>query len=218
MKGDFAGAKGYRYALIGAYVMPKLSGYKDAPVQEPDPEEEAVAEEDEWMDEVEHREEPLDPKDEEELKRSKERYDELMKGIGDTMEYQVLHYAVPLRTRLMKEVDVAVKALYLQLRAEGLPVTRIHSDRARASTNSTRSCPDSTLSKMCALRTFRCLVRQDPGPPSNILVAAALSTLGRRSTRLPQNSSSKHARPSVNTAVWVASNSSASMVDKVTIP
>ena len=131
VKGDFAGAKGYRYALIGAYVMPKLSGYKDAPVQEPDPEEEAVAEEEEWMDEVEHREEPLDPKDEEELKRSKERYDELMKGIGDTMEYQVLHYAVPLRTRLMKEVDVAVKALYLQLRAEGLPVTRIHSDRAR---------------------------------------------------------------------------------------
>ena len=130
MKGEYAGARGFKCALIGAYVMPKISGYKDAPTHEPNPEEEVV-EEEEWMEELPQREEPLDPKDEEELKKSQERYDELMKGIGDTMEYQVLHYAIPLRTRLMKDVDVAVKTLYLQLRAEGLPVTRIHSDRAR---------------------------------------------------------------------------------------
>ena len=130
VKGEYAGARGFKYALIGAYVMPKISGYKDAPTHEPNPEEEVV-EEEEWMEELPQREEPLDPKDEEELKKSQERYDELMKGIGDTMEYQVLHYAIPLRTRLMKDVDVAVKTLYLQLRAEGLPVTRIHSDRAR---------------------------------------------------------------------------------------
>ncbi|CAE7406162.1 GIP [Symbiodinium sp. CCMP2592] len=131
VKGEYAGARGYKYALIGAYVMPKLSGYKDAPVEEPDPEEEAALEEDDWMEEIPQGEEPLDPKDEAELKKSKERYEELLKGIGDSMEYQVLHYAIPLKTRLMRDVDMAVKTLYLQLRAEGLPVTRVHSDRAR---------------------------------------------------------------------------------------
>ena len=114
VKGEYAGARGFKYALIGAYVMPKISGYKDAPTHEPDPEEEVVQEE-EWMEELPQREEPLDPKDGEELKKSQERYDELMKGIGDTLEYQVLHYAIPLRTRLMRDVDVAVKTLYLQL-------------------------------------------------------------------------------------------------------
>ena len=114
VKGDYAGAKGYKYALIAAYVMPKITGYKDAPVQEPDPEEEAEIEEDKWMEEIPHQDEPLDPKDEAELKKSQERYEELIKGIGDSMEDQVLHYAILLRTRLMKDVDVAVKTLYLQ--------------------------------------------------------------------------------------------------------
>ena len=130
-KGEYAGAKGYKYALIGAYVMPKIAGYKDVPLPEGDPEEEAMLEEDDLLDEVDGQDEPMDPQDKEELKKSQERYDELLKGIGDTMQYQVLHYAVPLKTRLMGEVSDAVKSLYLQLRAEGLPVTRVHSDRAR---------------------------------------------------------------------------------------
>ena len=130
--GEFAGRKGYKYALIATYVMPKISGYKDVPISEaeegevgPDhPQEEDLLEECGPPD-------PLDPQDQEDLDRSNQRFQDLYKDIGDEMDYQTLHYAVPLRSRLMPEVEDAIKQVYLQLRAEGLPVTRAHSDRAR---------------------------------------------------------------------------------------
>ncbi|CAE7565425.1 GIP [Symbiodinium sp. CCMP2592] len=131
VRGEYAGSKDYKYALIGAYVMPKLSGAKDEKIPEYTPEEEEAFEEDDLMDEVGHPEEPLDPADEKDLKESKEKYSKLLSGVGELPEYQVLNYAIPLKTRLASEVDTAVKSLYLQLRAEGLPVTRVHSDRAR---------------------------------------------------------------------------------------
>ena len=38
VKADYGGAKGFRYALVGAYVMPKLKGGKDTPIPEYTPE------------------------------------------------------------------------------------------------------------------------------------------------------------------------------------
>ena len=131
VKGDYAGAKGYKYALIGAYVMSKLQGGKEAPIPEYTPEEEEAFEDDDLLDEVGPGDDHLSPEDAEAMKETEERYNKLLKDVGELPEYQVLHYAIPLRTRIASEVDTAVKSLYLQLRGEGLPVTRIHSDRAR---------------------------------------------------------------------------------------
>ena len=131
-KGEFAGAKGYRYAMIGTYIMPKITGYKDLPIpEEPDLDPEVMFPEDDFLEEQGPPDPPLDQEDQAELQRSNEKFQALYKEVGDGMEYQTLHYAIPLRTRLMPEVEAAVKQLYLQIRAEGLPVTRVHSDRAR---------------------------------------------------------------------------------------
>ena len=51
--------------------------------------------------------------------------------IGDTLEYQNLHYMIPLKSRQAAEVEAAIRLLYVQIRAEGLPLQRVHSDRAR---------------------------------------------------------------------------------------
>ena len=131
-KGEYAGSKGYRYAMIGTYVMPKITGYKDLPIpEEPDLEPEAMPPEDDFLEEQGPPDPPLDQEDQAELEKSNEKFQALYKEIGDGMEYQTLHYAVPLKTRLIPEVEAAAKQLYLQIRAEGLPVTRVHSDRAR---------------------------------------------------------------------------------------
>ena len=45
--------------------------------------------------------------------------------------YQVIYLASPLRSRTTKDVLFAVQDLYLRLRAQGCPVMRVHSDRAR---------------------------------------------------------------------------------------
>ena len=131
-KGEFAGAKGYRYAMIGTYIMPKITGYKDLPIpEEPDLEPEVMHPEDDFLEEQGPPDPPLDQEDQADLEKSNEKFQALYKEVGDGMEYKTLHYAIPLKTRLMPEVEAAVKQLYLQIRAEGLPVTRVHSDRAR---------------------------------------------------------------------------------------
>ena len=130
-KGEYGGSKGFRYALIGTYLMPKLSVYKDVPIpEEPEISSDAEGQED-FLDEQGPADPPLDPEDQEDLEKSNKRFQALYKEVGDTMEYQTLHYAVPLKTRLTPEIEDAVKHVYLQLRSEGLPVTRVHSDRAR---------------------------------------------------------------------------------------
>ena len=49
VKGEYGGSKGFRYALTGTYLMPKLTGYKDVPIPEGpdvvDPQEEDFIEE-----------------------------------------------------------------------------------------------------------------------------------------------------------------------------
>ena len=131
--GEFGGRKGYKYALVGTYIMPKISGYKDVPIPEGEGlmQGDLPPEEEDFLEEGDLPEHPLDPQDQEELSEANKRFKELYDGVGDAMEYQTLHYAVPLRSRLMPEVEDAIKQVYLQIRSEGLPVTRVHSDRAR---------------------------------------------------------------------------------------
>ena len=144
-KGEYQEAKGYRYALVAGYVMPKIEGFKDYPIGDDEkgdmPEEGdgvelgsvvgGVLEQEDLLAEQEEPEVVLDEEDEEELQKENARFEALYKEIGDTMEYQVLHFAVPLKSRRTAVVNDAIKNLYLQLRAEGLPVVRLHSDRAR---------------------------------------------------------------------------------------
>ena len=63
-------------------------------------------------------------------------YNELVEEVGDRLNYQVLRFAVPMRSRRAAEVNLKVRQLYLQICAEGLPVLRCHSDRARELCNS----------------------------------------------------------------------------------
>ena len=68
--------------------------------------------------------------------QANQEYNELVEEIGDRLNYQVLRFAVPMRSRRAAEVNLKVRQLYLQICAEGLPVLRCHSDRARELCNS----------------------------------------------------------------------------------
>ena len=78
--------------LIGTYVMPKVSGFKDVPIPEGEGlgQEEPCPEGEDFLDEGGPPDPPLDPQDQEELDQANQRFRELYKDIGDTMEYQTL--------------------------------------------------------------------------------------------------------------------------------
>ena len=75
---------------------------------------------------------PVGDLDQDEMARLNEQYNELVKEVGDKMNYQVLRYAVPMRSRRSSEVNARVRQMYLQVKADGLEVFRLHSDRATA--------------------------------------------------------------------------------------
>eukprot|EP00439_Symbiodinium_sp_Y106_P022158 s6090_g2.t1 len=74
--------------------------------------------------------------EQEEMSRQNHEFNELVAEVGDTMNYQVLRFAVPMQSRRAAEVNQRVRQLYLQIRSEGLEVLRCHSDRARELCNS----------------------------------------------------------------------------------
>ena len=79
---------------------------------------------------------PIGDEEQAEWDRLNKEYNELVAEVGDVINYQVLRFAVPLRSRRAAEVNLKVRQLYLQIRAEGFPVWRFHSDRAREWCNS----------------------------------------------------------------------------------
>ena len=141
IKGETADDKKFRYVLAGPYTMPKLEVYKDVEIPpdcdgESSPEDQAerpAGEPPDVFDEDAGGEvrAPLSQEEEEQDARDNEKFARVFREVGDSMEYQVLHFATPMVTRRTAEVHRAVQQLYLQLRAEGLPVVRVHSDRAR---------------------------------------------------------------------------------------
>ncbi|CAE7236757.1 RE1 [Symbiodinium sp. CCMP2456] len=138
----------YRYALVGSYCMPRLEGYKDVDIPlerdpdslQPDADDGGgvgpmLEEEDEFLQEEEVEDIPFSPGDQVELEQKNEDYkkfySEVVKEVGEPLEFQTLLYVIPLRSRQKVDVNAAMRRMYLQLRQEGHPVTRVHSDRAR---------------------------------------------------------------------------------------
>ena len=86
---------------------------------------------DDLFDEVKEAAPERTREDNDEMEVANEEYQKLFKEIKDTLSYQNLHFMVPLKSRVASEVEAAIRFLYIQLRSEGLPVQRVHSDRAR---------------------------------------------------------------------------------------
>ncbi|CAE7208082.1 RE1, partial [Symbiodinium necroappetens] len=125
-KGESPDGKKYRYLLVGAYTHPKLDLPKDIPF--PDDEDEEIEPELDPFEEDEGAAVP-DEEEDDEQKEMNKRFQKIYEGIGDNIEYQTLHFAVPMNTRTSKEVRSKIQQIYLQLRQHGLPLVRIHSDR-----------------------------------------------------------------------------------------
>ncbi|CAE7529331.1 GIP, partial [Symbiodinium necroappetens] len=83
-----------------------------------------VLAEEEEPEEHEHLEDPECEAQEEEWKKK-------VADLRKPMELQMLRFCVPLERHTGKEILECIQDLYVQLRAMGLPLTRIHSDRAR---------------------------------------------------------------------------------------
>ncbi|OLP75490.1 Copia protein [Symbiodinium microadriaticum] len=62
---------------------------------------------------------------------TQEEFETVFKEVQGITGYKVIYVSRPLRTRLSKEVLAAAQDIFLRLRAEGLPILRVHSDRAR---------------------------------------------------------------------------------------
>ncbi|CAE7714237.1 unnamed protein product, partial [Symbiodinium necroappetens] len=71
----------------------------------------------------------------EELDKTNKEFWETYKEVGDPFQMQVLQYAIPLVTRRSSEVNAAIRTMILKIKAEGFPVVRCHSDRARELTS-----------------------------------------------------------------------------------
>ncbi|CAE7250766.1 ATG18, partial [Symbiodinium sp. CCMP2456] len=98
-------------------------------------------EEDEFLQEEEVEDQPFSPDDQVDLEQKNEDYkkfySEAVKEVGEPLEFQTLLYVIPLKSRQKVDVNAAMRRMYLQLRQEGHPVTRVHSDRARELKSST---------------------------------------------------------------------------------
>ena len=138
--GESVQGSGFRYILAGAYTFPKLDCFKecDLPLEgdipaddDGDPfEEEAAFESPDGGDDG-----PVAEGEDAEQKARNDRFRTLFREIGDDLDFQTLHFAVPLRTRTSGEVLKAVRHMYVLLRRDGLVLNRIHSDRAREFTS-----------------------------------------------------------------------------------
>ena len=117
----------HRFVLVGSYTFPKI---KDIPAEEEPVEEEQHEEEFFQIDELdvdEGVELPEDPSLDEQEKEWERTVGELKKPV----EMQTLKFCVPVEHHRGREVLDAVQSFYLTLRAMGMPLNRIHSDRGR---------------------------------------------------------------------------------------
>ena len=139
--GESVQGSGFRYILAGAYTLPKLDCFKecDLPMEgdipaddDGDPFEEEAAFES--LDGDNGGPVAEDTEDAEQKARN-DRFKALFREIGDDIDFQTLHFAVPLKTRASEEVLKAVRRMYVLLRRDGLVLNRIHSDRAREFTS-----------------------------------------------------------------------------------
>ncbi|CAE7228572.1 unnamed protein product, partial [Symbiodinium sp. CCMP2456] len=116
----------YKFVLAATYLYPKV---RDIPEDEPLDEEEGL---DGFLaDEEDSEVEELDPVDDGEMDAQEEEWKKKVEELKQPMEMQMLRFCVPLERHTGKEILECVQDLYVKIRAMGLPLTRIHSDRAR---------------------------------------------------------------------------------------
>eukprot|EP00439_Symbiodinium_sp_Y106_P007114 s13665_g1.t1 len=108
--------------------MPRLRGYRDYKTPEEEGEDEddgpgvgpvPLEEEPDFLEERDEDQPEVSRDDREEMNKANEDFKKLFREIGDTLEYQNLHYMIPLKTRKAPEVEAAIRLLYVQLRSEG---------------------------------------------------------------------------------------------------
>ena len=122
---DEVRGKKYRFVLAATYLYPKT---RDVPEDAPIPNEEEA---EEFLREEEEEPEVLEPPEDPECDVQEEEWKKKVADLRKPMELQMLRFCVPLERHTGKEILECIQDLYTQLRAMGLPLTRIHSDRAR---------------------------------------------------------------------------------------
>ncbi|CAE7240501.1 unnamed protein product [Symbiodinium sp. CCMP2592] len=116
----------YRFALAATYLYPKVREIpEDAPIPDEEEAEKFLAEEEDQSEDGEQG--PEDPGADAQEEEWKKKVEDLKKP----MEMQALRFVVPLERHRGKEVLEALQELYIRIRTLGLPVVRVHSDRAR---------------------------------------------------------------------------------------
>ncbi|CAE7432980.1 GIP [Symbiodinium microadriaticum] len=143
------GVGGYKYLMVGCYRFPKLAGIPVTKDSEP-PEAAVVPPDDEedWLwddpergrdeepaaggvgevmsDDVVREEEKVIEED-----TSLDKEVEALKELASPLEFTSVYLARPMKSRKKKDALRAVQELYVQLRSHGLPLCRLHMDRAR---------------------------------------------------------------------------------------
>ena len=134
IKGEDAYGKGYRFAMIFTYTFPKLEGTKEeVKIVEGDKDEESDldAQIEELFADIKDPPEKDKRPDEHEAKAEGEAEAEGEdKGKDEGIVMDTIYFVKPLKTKTSKEVFEKVKEVYVELRNENLPVTRLHGDRA----------------------------------------------------------------------------------------
>ncbi|CAE7422676.1 GIP [Symbiodinium sp. CCMP2456] len=123
-KDEVRGGK-YKFVLAATYLFPKIREVpEDAPIPDEDEAEKFLEEFDDEPGEPEGEDDP-------ELQAQEEEWKKKIADLRKPMELQALRFCIPLERHTGKEILECIQDLYVKLRALGLPLTRIHSDRAR---------------------------------------------------------------------------------------
>ena len=116
----------YRFVLAATYLYPKV---REVPEDIPIPNEEEA--EEFLREEEEDEEQPPEVGDDPEIATQEEEWKKKVGDLSKPIELQMLRFCIPLERHTGKEILECIQDLYVQLRAMGLPLTRIHSDRGR---------------------------------------------------------------------------------------
>ena len=128
-KGMDENGEKYKYVLGFTYLFPKTFA---AAAEAEIPDEVEDFEMDEYVpSEAEQEEEGESGELSRDEAKREEEWNKLLGDLTKPMEWQTLRFAIPLKGRQARETMEAIQDVYVYLRANGFPVARLHSDRAR---------------------------------------------------------------------------------------
>ena len=108
---------------------------------------------------------------------TQEEFEKIFYEVGDGIEFDTFYVARPLRSRVSSEVCSAVQELFLTLKAEGLPISRVHADRARE----LRTVP---LRRWLLERGALCTYTEGQAPQANGRAESAVKWIKSQARRL----------------------------------